>query len=449
MERRSFPNKSLLACAALACASLSAPTLAQSWNNIVIEPAEEYFRTLTGLQQSAGGKLYYAFTTPVGITQLRVELAGGSGNANLKVFRDSPNAVPVCDLRQFTNNEVCTQGWSDPNDPKTAAATWYVEVSAASPFNGVALTVGYLPELVALDHLPDMPFAIARRSGFQVDGALAAECLEVPDGVQGIALPKVGCVPVGAQQTWHFQMRDDNYRIQNVQSGRCLAASDAEWVVIGECNELDDGQGWKVLGGAKAWHYVVLQNVRTQKCVDYEPGTKATTLAPCRLGQADMPAWNLRDLGARMTEGMAADGSTFSLIAGTLCLGDNRTSAYLVDCADRTATRRHMYPAWLSADNMDYFEKDFVMQSGPDKNWCMGADANNNIVFRQECEMSDPDLRWQVALYSTKSSEWRIRHVRQDKCLMSKNGGIVAGTPIVLDDCSKTDTTTRWRHVAN
>ena len=124
-------------------------------------------------------------------------------------------------------------------------------------------------------------------------------------------------------------------------------------------------------------------------------------------------------------------------------------ASYLVDCADRTATRRYMYPAWLSADNLDYFEKDFVMQSGPDKNWCMGADVNDNIVFRQECEMSDHDLRWQVDLFSTKSSEWKIRHVRQGKCLVSKNGGIVAGTPIVLDDCSKTETTTRWRHVAN
>jgi hypothetical protein len=449
MERRSFPNKSLLACAALACATLSAPTLAQTWNNIVIEPTEEYFHTLTGLQQAAGGKLYYSFTTPVGITQLRVETSGGSGNANLKVFRDSPNAVPACDLRQLTSNEVCTQGWSDPNDAKTPAATWYVEVSAASPFSGVALTVGYLPEFVALDHLPDMPFAIARRGAFPTSGALPGDCLEVPDGVGEIALPKAACVPVGAQQAWHFQMRDNNYRIENLQGNRCLAANDFDLVVVAECNELDKGQRWNVLGGAKSTHYVVLQNLRTKTCLDYEPGTKTTALVPCRLGQAEMPAWNLRGFGERMTEGMASDGSTFSLIAGTLCLGDNRTTAYLVDCADRTATRRYMYPALLWSDKLDWFDKDFVMQSGPDKNWCMGADANNNIVFRQECETSDPDLRWQVDLFSTKSSEWKIRHVRQGKCLVSKNGAITAGTPIVLDDCSRTETTTRWRHVAN
>lgn len=450
MQPRLFTNKPLLACAVLACAMSSAPTLAQTWNSIFIHSDEAFHRVETGLRATPGDTLRYSFQTPNGITQLRVELAGENGNANLKVYRDSPNAAPACDSRQAGSNEQCALAWTDSNAAKTPPATWYVEVTAVAAFDNVALTLSYLPEFRRISNLPDMPFAIARRATFKGDPRLATTCLQPRYPDQAFALPEVACMPVGNPQSWHFEMGwDHEYRIKNAWTGRCLGMGEGDaWVEDVPCNQVDDGQRWKVHGGAGASHFVVLQNARNGQCVDFDESARVTLVVPCRFGAADMPAWALRDVGERIYGAMADDGATFSLIEGVRCIADDGTRTFLAECSDRAATRRMMYSAIFGDNDIDWWSGDFQLVSVTNEDRCMSAEsaAGEGIVFR-DCKNGDASQKWTPQLWNGKASEWQLRNVHAQKCLVSKNGASAAGTDLVLGDCAVDDRTTRWRYV--
>ena len=99
MSRSSLFKPALLA-GLFACAGLASQASATDWSPIHIMPDEEFYQYRDGLSANAGQVLRYRFSTPAAATQVRVELTGANGNGNLKVFRDSENAVPACDSRQ-------------------------------------------------------------------------------------------------------------------------------------------------------------------------------------------------------------------------------------------------------------------------------------------------------------------------------------------------------------
>ncbi len=92
----------------------------------------------TGLGAASGASLAYTVAVPSGSSQLKVTIAGGSGDADLYVRSGSAPTDTVYTCRPYLsgNNETCTI--SAP-----AAGTWHVRVKAYSTFSGVTLTAQY------------------------------------------------------------------------------------------------------------------------------------------------------------------------------------------------------------------------------------------------------------------------------------------------------------------
>ncbi|RRU09039.1 S8 family peptidase [Stenotrophomonas sp. 278] len=93
---------------------------------------------VTSLSGSSGTSLAYTVAVPSGRSQLKVTIAGGSGDADLYVRSGSAPTDTVYNCRPYLsgNNETCTI-----NAP--AAGTWHVRVKAYSAFSGVTLTAQY------------------------------------------------------------------------------------------------------------------------------------------------------------------------------------------------------------------------------------------------------------------------------------------------------------------
>jgi len=93
---------------------------------------------VSGLGASSGASLAYTVAVPSGSSQLKVTIAGGSGDADLYVRSGSAPTDTVYTCRPYLsgNNETCTI-----NAP--AAGTWHVRVKAYSTFSGVTLTAQY------------------------------------------------------------------------------------------------------------------------------------------------------------------------------------------------------------------------------------------------------------------------------------------------------------------
>jgi len=93
---------------------------------------------VTGLGAASGASLSYTVAVPAGRSQLKVTIAGGSGDADLYVRSGSAPTDTVYTCRPYLsgNNETCTI--SAP-----AAGTWHVRVKAYSTFSGVTLTAQY------------------------------------------------------------------------------------------------------------------------------------------------------------------------------------------------------------------------------------------------------------------------------------------------------------------
>ncbi len=93
---------------------------------------------VTSLSGTSGTSLAYTVAVPSGRSQLKVTIAGGSGDADLYVRSGSAPTDTVYNCRPYLsgNNETCTI-----NAP--AAGTWHVRVKAYSTFSGVTLTAQY------------------------------------------------------------------------------------------------------------------------------------------------------------------------------------------------------------------------------------------------------------------------------------------------------------------
>ena len=93
---------------------------------------------VTGLGAASGASLAYTVAVPAGSAQLKVSIAGGSGDADLYLRSGSAPTDTTYTCRPFLsgNNETCTI-----NSP--AAGTWHVRVKGYSTFSGVTLTAQY------------------------------------------------------------------------------------------------------------------------------------------------------------------------------------------------------------------------------------------------------------------------------------------------------------------
>ncbi len=96
--------------------------------------------TVEDISASRGSWKRYTLEVPAGMSQLEVEISGGSGDADLYVRFGAQPTTGSYDCRPYLsgNNEVCT--FSNP-----AAGTWHIGIRAYRTFSGVTLDAYYSP----------------------------------------------------------------------------------------------------------------------------------------------------------------------------------------------------------------------------------------------------------------------------------------------------------------
>ena len=91
----------------------------------------------TNLSGSASQELKYTFAVPAGATDIKIEMSGGTGDADLYTRFGSEPTTSTYDCRPYAsgNNETCTG--------TNAGGTYHVMVRGYSAFSGVSLTGSY------------------------------------------------------------------------------------------------------------------------------------------------------------------------------------------------------------------------------------------------------------------------------------------------------------------
>ncbi|WP_371280305.1 S8 family serine peptidase [Dokdonella sp.] len=93
---------------------------------------------VTGLSGSTGDTVLYTMSVPAGASNLKFQIAGGSGDADLYVRFGSAPTTSTYDCRPYLsgNNETC-------DISSAQAGTYYVMLRAYSSYSGVSLTGSY------------------------------------------------------------------------------------------------------------------------------------------------------------------------------------------------------------------------------------------------------------------------------------------------------------------
>lgn len=123
-----------------AYSSFSGVTVTASWDENNNPPPTGGGGTVNNISASRNQWKHYTLTVPAGMGQLKVDISGGSGDADLYVRRGAQPTTSSYDCRPYLNgnNETCTF-----NNP--AADTWHISIRAYRTFSGVTLDAYYTP----------------------------------------------------------------------------------------------------------------------------------------------------------------------------------------------------------------------------------------------------------------------------------------------------------------
>ncbi len=96
--------------------------------------------TKTNLSASSGAWLHYTLAVPAGMSALKVNMSGGSGDADLYVRYAAQPTTSSYNCRPYLvgNTESC-------NITNPSTGTWYISIRAYSSFSGVALDAQATP----------------------------------------------------------------------------------------------------------------------------------------------------------------------------------------------------------------------------------------------------------------------------------------------------------------
>lgn len=93
---------------------------------------------VTGISGAAGSEQFWTIEVPAGTATLNVDMAGGTGDADLYVNHGAPPTTAIWECRPylFGNDESC-----EISNP--AEGTWHIMIRSFSDFAGVSLTGSY------------------------------------------------------------------------------------------------------------------------------------------------------------------------------------------------------------------------------------------------------------------------------------------------------------------
>ncbi len=95
---------------------------------------------VTGLSGATGGQVFYKIDVPAGQSNLKIQMSGGSGDADMYIRKDQRPTLTEWDYRPFLigNNETVTI-------ETPAAGTYFILLNAFQAYSGVTLVASYEP----------------------------------------------------------------------------------------------------------------------------------------------------------------------------------------------------------------------------------------------------------------------------------------------------------------
>ncbi|HWO56992.1 MAG TPA: pre-peptidase C-terminal domain-containing protein, partial [bacterium] len=106
-------------------------------SDVLVQPGTP----VNDLHAGAGTDLLYRFDLPAGVTDLRIELTGGDGDADLYLKQGQPPVFDPFDIDWWSEN-ANNEELIDIDTP-VSAGTWYLLVRAYTSFTGARLSVNY------------------------------------------------------------------------------------------------------------------------------------------------------------------------------------------------------------------------------------------------------------------------------------------------------------------
>lgn len=105
------------------------------------DPGLENGITLSNLSGRQSEQKHFEITVPEGATDLKIEISGGSGDADLYVKLNSPATENDYDCRPYKNGNEETCSWETPD-----AGTYHVMLNAYASYSALSLTAKYKKE---------------------------------------------------------------------------------------------------------------------------------------------------------------------------------------------------------------------------------------------------------------------------------------------------------------
>jgi PKD repeat protein len=97
-----------------------------------------YEETKTNLSATRNNSRDFTLAVPAGATNLKFQISGGTGDADLYIRRGAPPTTSQWDYRPYLNGNNETVNVASPQ-----SGTWYIKVRAYATYSGVTLKVSY------------------------------------------------------------------------------------------------------------------------------------------------------------------------------------------------------------------------------------------------------------------------------------------------------------------
>jgi hypothetical protein len=422
----------------LACAA--APAIAQTppeWGTqIVFDTRESFTTTIDNLTSSEGQSRFWFETS--GALDIRILLHDGYGDADLLVFKDSPNGTFLCGQFAVGNDEECR--FRDP-----APGKYFIQVITDRAYAQVKLSTSVLPAHVrSILDIPDEPYQFVRRTDFFDPVPDYVECLEARvDPVSHVrTMSGNRCVPMGSSQQWRLVKTWNNgvFHLRNPHNLCLFPEHSGKGARVVERNcDGSYASEWEFMGVDGRTHYTWIVNRSTWLCMDIQPAGGPALMVDCTWGGADVAkAWRLRTDDER-AKAQPVNGGVLRNKDG-YCMIDDSVWGMLGPCNAGSPHARYVFAPAYTIGSGDKWSGQFVIHPNGDKTLCISVDAINHAAI-VGCDPTDVGQRWRTEASFT---GLRFPNMRTGGCLNSQGGQSYPGIFLATIPCGTFIPTSIW-----
>lgn len=193
---------------------------------------------VSGLSGATGNEQFFVLSVPSGASDLRFEISGGSGDADLYVRRGAMPTTSAYDCRPYLNgnNESCD--FASP-----AAGDWYVMIRAYSSYSGTTLTGSYSTSTPNNPPTANFSFSTAdltasfTDTSTDSDGAIASRSWSFGDGATSSATNPSHTYTAGGTYTVTLTVTDDDGASDSVSKSVTVTEPSGGGAPCSNCTE--------------------------------------------------------------------------------------------------------------------------------------------------------------------------------------------------------------------